>query len=343
MPDSYNSMQAELRRRSRSPRRAEVASAWAAAAAAWGFSDEEEELAEVAPPQVEPEQQPEVPSDSSDSPDSSDAEAEGDGDEHREDVPVPGVSALLPPWAPSDSEAEGDAAAPLLEPAAVLPEEPEVTAWVHSDSSDAEAEGDAAAATAADADSDGASSSSSDSSTSASPTSVASGHYIVVDRDNVEEIGPRLLEMEGPLQKPLLDITLLPQPSTSASPTSEDWIPIRRPPRNGTPAPLRSNAWLAPGLMGRICNQAARARLTRPPLATGVWWSELVWQALESSPHPNALLIPARSIGLELQCAGSGAELLGYKAIYPVYYIYIYIYICICMYMSYYMHVCMCV
>ena len=56
--------------------------------------------------------------------------------------------------------------------------------------------------------------------------------------------------------------------------------------------------------------------MTRPAIAGRVFWAEYVWLALESSGHENALLVPLRRIGWDLQYTGSGAELLGFEALF---------------------------
>ena len=73
----------------------------------------------------------------------------------------------------------------------------------------------------------------------------------------------------------------------------------------------------APGLLGRLStSRLAATRMTRPAIAGRVFWAEYVWLALESSGHEYALLVPLRRIGWDLQCTGSGAELLGFEALF---------------------------
>ena len=71
---------------------------------------------------------------------------------------------------------------------------------------------------------------------------------------------------------------------------------------------------LASSLLGRLGGRTGGDRLQRPSFASRTFWGEWIWLALQSSTHPNALVQPPRRIGWELQCAGSAAELLGFKA-----------------------------
>ena len=102
----------------------------------------------------------------------------------------------------------------------------------------------------------------------------------------------------------LLPVDQLPSPAPQSlpSPPSTPSVQVPQPKIMALPYLLPG---AAPGTFRRLC---------QPLLAKEVFWGDRIWQVLRGSSHPLKLLQPPQLPRWEMQCAGTGGELLGFEA-----------------------------
>ena len=102
----------------------------------------------------------------------------------------------------------------------------------------------------------------------------------------------------------LLPVDQLPSPAPQSlpSPPSTPSVQVPQPKNMASPYLLPG---AAPGTFRRLC---------QPLLAKEVFWGDRIWQVLRGSSHPLKLLQPPQLPRWEMQCAGTGGELLGFEA-----------------------------
>ena len=102
----------------------------------------------------------------------------------------------------------------------------------------------------------------------------------------------------------LLPVDQLPSPAPQSLPSAPSTPSVQVPQPKIMASPyLLPGA--APGTFRRLC---------QPLLAKEVFWGDRIWQVLRGSSHPLKLLQPPQVPRWEMQCAGTGGELLGFEA-----------------------------